>query len=224
LPTALVTAPAAPLTVPTGSLTGRAPPEPEAEPPEPELPELPEPPDGADPPPDGARCPGARDTGPEANDPRRPPAASPAWLAARAPPAVAEAVVSADTTAWLGAEAPVAGAETFTATGDEGAPTCGQPVKETIALAIKNSTAAPPSSDPVVPKPARYARLARTSALNRPLCTKPLALSRKEFSAVPRPSAVDATPDVRTSCAFLHDFVNSSANISCDGTLKVIRP
>jgi hypothetical protein len=97
-------------------------------------------------------------------------------VAGARPLATAGAVVSAATTARLGAEAPGAVAETFTATGDEGAPTCGQPVKETIALAIKNSTAAPASSDPVVPKPARYAGEARTPELNRPLATKALAL------------------------------------------------
>jgi hypothetical protein len=97
--------------------------------------------------------------------------------------ATAGAVVNAATTARLGAEAPEAVAETFTATGDEGAPTCGQPLNETIALAIRKSNAAPASSDPVVPKPARYAREARTSELNRPLATKALALSRKDFRA-----------------------------------------
>jgi hypothetical protein len=97
-------------------------------------------------------------------------------------------------------------------------------LKETIALAIRNSTAAPASSDPVVPKPARYAREARTSELNRPLATKPLALSERNFSAVPCPSNLDATPDMRFYFAFLHDFVNWSANISTDGALKIIRP
>jgi hypothetical protein len=97
-------------------------------------------------------------------------------------------------------------------------------LNETIALAIRNSNAAPASSDPVVPKPARYAREARTSELNRPLATKALALSERNFSAVPCPSSLDATPDMRFSFAFLHDFVNWSANISTDGALKIIWP
>jgi hypothetical protein len=40
--------------------------------------------------------------------------------------------------------------------------TCGQPRKATIALASTNRAAAPASRDPEVPKPARYARVART--------------------------------------------------------------
>jgi hypothetical protein len=97
-------------------------------------------------------------------------------------------------------------------------------LKETTALAIKNSTAAPASSEPVVPNPARYARFARTCAFNRPLRTKPLALSRKNFQPSRAHPQVDATPDMPLSFAFLHDFVNSSANIRSDGTLKIIRP
>jgi hypothetical protein len=51
---------------------------------------------------------------------------------------------------------------TVTATGVGSAPTWGQPRKATIALASKNIAAAPARSDPEVPNPARYARVART--------------------------------------------------------------
>jgi hypothetical protein len=145
-----------------------------------------------------------RDTGPEANDPRRtaPAAPEPAARAGVPPPAVGPAAATGMRRARLAVDAPdfAVGADTPTATGDEGAPTCGQPWKETIALAIKNRTAAPASSDPVVPKPARYARVARTSAFNRRLCPKPLALFKRNFS-VPCPfTALDATPETGVRC------------------------
>ena len=41
----------------------------------------------------------------------------------------------------------------------------GLPLKDTIALAIRNKTAAQASNDPVVPNPARYARVARTQVI-----------------------------------------------------------
>jgi hypothetical protein len=59
-----------------------------------------------------------------------------------------------------------AGAEagcTDTDTGPEDPLTEGQPRKETTALASTKRMAAPASSDPAVPKPAIYARVARTS-------------------------------------------------------------
>src|SRR5437763_1417170 len=57
--------------------------------------------------------------------------------------------------------------ETDTETAGGCAPASGQPRKETTALARTNSTAAPASSDPAVPKPATYARVARTFAIYR---------------------------------------------------------
>jgi hypothetical protein len=45
--------------------------------------------------------------------------------------------------------------------------TCGQPSKATVALAIKNKIAAPASSDPELPNPARYGPLARTVIWHR---------------------------------------------------------
>ncbi len=63
--------------------------------------------------------------------------------------------------------------ETATATGDGGLPTWGQPRKATIALASRNIAAAPATSDPEVPKPARYPRVARTSGLYRMSAGKP---------------------------------------------------
>jgi hypothetical protein len=52
-------------------------------------------------------------------------------------------------------------AETFSDTGDPCDPTAGHPWNATRALASTNTSAAPASSDPAVPNPARYARVAR---------------------------------------------------------------
>jgi hypothetical protein len=48
-------------------------------------------------------------------------------------------------------------------------PTAGHPWNDTTALASTNRIAAPASSDPAVPKPAMYARVARTLVTYRHL-------------------------------------------------------
>ena len=58
--------------------------------------------------------------------------------------------------------------ETTTSPGEGCAATCGQPWKATSALATMNISAAPASSEPLVPMPARYARVARATGPARP--------------------------------------------------------
>jgi hypothetical protein len=62
-----------------------------------------------------------------------------------------------------------AGALTTTAFEAAPSPTAGQPLNDTTALASTNRMAAPASSDPAVPKPAMYARVARTFVTYRHL-------------------------------------------------------
>jgi hypothetical protein len=53
------------------------------------------------------------------------------------------------------------GVDTTSAAGAAVLATCGQPRNATTALAVTNTSAAPATSDPAVPKPATYARVAR---------------------------------------------------------------
>jgi hypothetical protein len=61
-----------------------------------------------------------------------------------------------------GAAGPTFARVAETDTGAGWPPTWGQPLNATIALPSRNIAAAPASSDPEVPNPARYARVART--------------------------------------------------------------
>jgi hypothetical protein len=76
-----------------------------------------------------------------------------------------------------GAGAPMLARVADTDTGAGWAPTCGHPWNATIALASRNIAAAPASSEPDVPNPARYARVARTCDWYRPIWRKSLPLS-----------------------------------------------
>ena len=58
-------------------------------------------------------------------------------------------------------------------------PTFGHPLKATTALPSTNSIAAHKTSEPAVPSPAMYARVARTAGVNRQLPAQPLAFSSK---------------------------------------------
>lgn len=107
-----------------------------------------------------------------------PPAAfRPAPAAVRGAPPATAAELGCDTAATSSRPARDGVArlsrETDTATGGGWLPTWGQPRNATIALANRNITAAPASSDPDVPNPARYPRVARTFALYRSPADKP---------------------------------------------------
>ncbi len=96
-----------------------------------------------------------------ARPPTRPTPLSPPEPAATRP---AVGVPSALCRARVAGEPPwgaTPGSETAAVDGAE--PTCGQPWKATKALARRKIRAAPASNDPEVPKPARYARGARTN-------------------------------------------------------------
>jgi hypothetical protein len=71
--------------------------------------------------------------------------------------------------------ADVWGAETIRGAADPGVPMSGHPWNATTALASTNTIAAPASSEPVVPKPAMYARVAR-------IPNGPSARTREGFS------------------------------------------
>jgi hypothetical protein len=93
------------------------------------------------------------------------PAPTPATAGAAAGAAAGATAAPAAITASrrpAGVPPPTAGGETTTDTGAGSAPTFGQPPKATSALASTNSSAAPAISEPAVPKPAAYARIART--------------------------------------------------------------
>jgi hypothetical protein len=115
---------------------------------------------------------------PGAGVPVRP--ARPAGAAAPGVPATAPTravAASRSRFAWEGGA--TFDCDTATATGVGGLPTAGQPRKATIALASRNIAAAPATSDPEVPNPARYARVARTLGRYRTSGVKPLAPSRR---------------------------------------------
>jgi hypothetical protein len=108
--------------------------------------------------------------------------ATPEPVAPREPaPASAPAVAAAARAAafftrrTLGARLARTGGSWTTAGGSAAEPSCGQPWKLTSALASTNRIAAPASSEPAVPNPARYARVARTLSV-------PSATWRKNFS------------------------------------------
>ena len=112
----------------------------------------------------------------------------PAGLVARRPAASARAVVDPPL-------APSAG--TVTGTGDEGAPTWGQPLKDTIALATRNSNPAHASRHPVVPRPARYARDVWAPAARRPdRPSSDLRRTPASSPAAPFERVIRATPIV----------------------------
>jgi hypothetical protein len=77
--------------------------------------------------------------------------------------AVAPAVAALSSrVAREGAGPPMLARVADTDTGAGWPPTCGHPLNATIALASRNIAAAPASSEPDVPNPARYPRVART--------------------------------------------------------------
>src|SRR5579884_178820 len=109
-----------------------------------------------------------------------------------------------------------------TAVGDALLPTCGQPRNATNALASTNSIAAPANRDPAVPKLAMYARVARTSSLNRLLRSKPLALLQEKSHAVATagldPERLDRSPPRRSSQISQADPTIISPMLSYCGT------
>jgi hypothetical protein len=100
-------------------------------------------------------------------------------MAPATPPAAPAGVPAASSNRSAREGAATFDCDTATATGDGGLPTWGQPRKATIALASRNIAAAPATSDPEVPKPARYPRVARTFDRYRTSAIKPLTLSRQ---------------------------------------------
>ena len=101
---------------------------------------------------EGAACP------PVARRPTVAPAAARAAAPRAAAARAALAAAASRRVAAVGADAR-AGVARIEA-GDEWSPTCGQPWNETSALANRNRIAAPASSEPAVPNPAKYALVA----------------------------------------------------------------
>jgi hypothetical protein len=139
----------------------------------------------------------------------------PPRVTAPGPPAVAPAWEAAATRTLLARDgADAFDCDTATATGAGGLATCGQPRNATNALARRNIAAAPATNDPEVPKPARYARVARTLGRYRTSGAKTLPLlfagapgSSKALNQVcqhrtrwPRRLHSAATPGSRPGC------------------------
>ncbi len=106
------------------------------------------------------------DAAPRPVAPAPAPAAPVPATVAPAPPAPAAAPLAAAMTVTRRTAGEPAGAvwrlARITVEADGWAPIVGQPRKETTALASTNRMAAPARSEPAVPNPAMYARVART--------------------------------------------------------------